>query len=140
MSALQIISTTYFYKLFLQIISTNDLYKRFLQMISTNYFYKWILQMISWFHDSMIPWFYDSIIPWFHDSMIPWFHDSMILFDLRQVRHMRISISTNFKKRDSLTDMTIYTDAIAFKNKKSLYWSIFKQINHFIRWFRFEHI
>ena len=67
------------------------------------------------FHASMllyflIPWFHTSMIPWFHHSMFSCFNDSMIPASMlsglhvRQVRHLRFSISTNFKKCDWLTN------------------------------------
>ena len=57
--------------------------------------------MLSCFHASMLPCFHASMLQYFHDSMIP----ASLLSGLhvRQVRHVRISISTNFKKCDSLT-------------------------------------
>ena len=57
--------------------------------------------LIPWFHTSMIPWFHDSMFSCFNDSMIP---ASMLSgLHVRQVRHVRISLSTIFKKCDSLT-------------------------------------
>ena len=88
----------------------------------------WFL-IIPCFHAFLLPCFHASMLPCFHVFMLQYFHDSMIPASMlpglhvRQVRHVRISISSKFQKMwqtHSQTDMTTYTDAIASKNSISV--------------------
>ena len=96
-----IITTNPFYKFLIKdAIASNNYWSR-MQKLWQYSICKDVIpchSMLSCFHASKLPCFHAFMLQYFHDSMIP---ASMLSgLHVRQVRHLRFSISTKFKKCD----------------------------------------